>query len=59
MLGIEYDLDRVLTKPSEKEIKSFKSLRESFNELQNKNKNKKILDSKIEKLMNKIEIIRC
>ncbi len=33
MLGIEYDLDWVLTKPSEKEVKLFKSLRESFNEL--------------------------
>jgi hypothetical protein len=33
MLGIEYDLGKILTKPSEKEIKIFKSLRESFNEL--------------------------
>jgi len=55
MLGIEYDLDRMLTKPTDKEIKMFKTIRESLNELSNKKNRKKEMEVKIDNLIKRIE----
>jgi len=51
MLGIEYDLDKMLTKPTDKEIKIFKTIRESLNELNNKKNRKKEIEVKIDSII--------
>ena len=58
LLGIEYDLDKMLTKPTDKEIKIFKTIRESLNELTNKKNRKKEMEVKIDNLIKKIEHIK-
>ena len=58
MLGIEYDLDKMLTKPTDKEIKIFKTIRESLNELNNKKNRKKEIEVKIDSIIQKIEHIK-
>ena len=48
----------MLTKPTDKELKIFKTIRESLNELNNKKNRKKEMEVKIENLIKKIEHIK-
>lgn len=57
ILALEIDLEKLITKPNEKDLKNFKLQREALKELENLKQRKKELELKVEKQYKKMEVI--
>ena len=57
ILALEIDLEKLITKPNEKDIKNFKLQREALKELENLKQRKKELELKVEKQYKKMEVM--
>lgn len=56
ILALEIDLEKLITKPNEKDLKNFKLQREALKELENLKQRKKELELKVEKQYKKMDV---